>query len=65
MDARYIFLLLLRREFQKNTAIRFFSVPADLNWNVHTLVMSNSINSEGRQVITLTDKEALSFHFCL
>lgn len=44
---------------------QIFFVPADLNQNAHTLVMSNSINSEGRQIITLTDKEALSFHFCL
>lgn len=59
---RYIFILLLRKGVSKTTQPSdFFSVPADLNWNVHTPVMSNSINSEGRQIITLTDKEALTF----
>lgn len=59
---RYIFILLLRKGVSKTTQPSdFFSVPVDLNWNVHTPVMSNSINSEGRQIITLTDKEALTF----
>lgn len=50
----------------KSTTIRDFSIPSDLNWNVlDILVMSNSVSSEVRQIIALSDKEAMDFYLCL